>query len=227
MSKQRRVFLPYMRMAAAIAGVGIALGGLWYVLQQGRGKPDEVVARAYSERRPFGYRITGGGTPGPIQIERSWFGLTNAPPALVHALTVLNGEASRRPRDSQVLSAAAQARLVAFELDPAQELLERARRQDPADDNINVNLATALALRSERVETGEPGRPLMTRSLHLLDEVLKRNASNTVARFNRALVLKSLGRDSEATAELARCLRDEPDTAWREEIQRQLNSLHQ
>jgi hypothetical protein len=65
----------------------------------------------------------------------------------------------------------------------------------------------------------------MMRSLKLLDDCLGRRPSDSVARFNRALVLKSLGRDSEAAADLRQSLRDEKDPAWRDEITRQLKDI--
>jgi cytochrome c-type biogenesis protein CcmH/NrfG len=220
LAARQRAFSPMLRIAAAIAGVGVMLGGLSYYLQTG---PEQMIARAYSSRRPFAFRLTGGGAPGPIHVERSSFGISSLTRELVDALDRLNTAVSRKPDDPRLLAAAGQAKLMAFRFDEATAALERAHRMDPGNERITADLATALALQSERVEAGETNRPIMARSLQLLDEALQQRPADTVARFNRALVLRALGRESEAEAELQRCLHDEPDGAWRGEITRQLN----
>jgi tetratricopeptide (TPR) repeat protein len=225
MRGERWAFGPAMRIAAMIAGVGIVLGGFWYTRQGLTPDADKLIATAYTSRRPFAYRLTGGGNPGPVRIERASSTLTDLPREVVDALVALDQTVARRPEDPKLLSALGQAKLLAVDLPAAIETLERAHQLSPLDEGIASNLATALALESERLEAGEANRPLMMRSLKLLDDCLGRRPSDSVARFNRALVLKSLGRDSEAAADLRQSLRDEKDPAWRDEITRQLKDI--
>jgi tetratricopeptide (TPR) repeat protein len=222
MAAQRRLFAPWMRIAAVIAGVGIALGGFWYARQRTNTAPDALVARAYTAHRPFAYRLSSGGTPVPLTVTRSSLDITSLPPEVLTALNTADAAALKRPNDPQVLNAKGQAWLIALHLDTAQKALERAHQLQPTDDLTAVDLATALALRAE---SSDAGHALLQRSLQLLDETLQRRPADTVARFNRALILKRLGRDSEAAKEFQILAREDTDAAWREEAARQLQSL--
>jgi tetratricopeptide (TPR) repeat protein len=234
MMAERRTFGPALRIAAAVAGVGILLGGIWFVRQR-RVQPDALVAGAYSSRRPFSYRLSAGGSPRPVEIQRSSSNLTELPPNLVNALATVEEEVANRPNDPALLSAAGQAKLLALNVNEAVEVLEQAHRLNLQDASITTNLATALALKSGWAEPLGPSgnvpdavvpiSPLLLRSLELLDEVLRQRPSDTVARFNRALVLKKLGRNADAAAEFRRCLEDERDSAWRAEIAAQIKAL--
>jgi tetratricopeptide (TPR) repeat protein len=225
MRGERWAFGPAMRIAAMIAGVGIILGGFWFTRQGRMPEADKLIATAYSSRRPFAYRLTSGGNPGPVRIDRAPSFLTDLPREVVDALVALEQTIARRPEDPKVLSALGQAKLLAIDLQAASETLERAHQLSPLDEGIASNLATALALQSERLEAGDASRPLMMRSLRLLDDCLRQRPSDSVARFNRALILKSLGRDSDAAADLRQSLRDEKDPAWRDEIARHLKDI--
>ena len=225
--RQRPLFVPAMQIAAAIACVGIAVGGFWYARLNRPASHDQTIASAYSSHRPFAFRLSANGNPGPIRIQRSSYAPTSLPSELVNALATLDAEVSRKPNDPKLLNASGEAKLLALDLVDATQALERARQLDPANERIATNLATALALQSESVEAGEPNRPLLLRSLQLLDASLRQQPLDTVARFNRALVLSALGRDRDAAAEFRRCLANETNPAWREEIAQRLKALPQ
>ena len=214
-----------LRIAAAVAGIGIVAGGFWYGAQVRGRSAQGLVATAYSRRRPFAYRLTGGGSPGPIRISRSQAGLTDLPSEVVTAISTLDQELSRRTHDVKLLNALGQAKLLALDLDGSVAAFERARELSPTDESVKANLAIVWALRAEQVEAGESSHPLANKSLALLDSCLRARPSDSIARFNRATILKALGRNAEAAAEFQICLHDEPDPAWRQEILKQLQAL--
>ena len=142
MRGERWAFGPALRIAAMIAGVGIVLGGFWYSRQGRMPEADKLIATAYSSRRPFAYRLTSGGNPGPVRIDRAPSFLTDLPREVVDALVALEQTVARRPDDPKLLSALGQAKLLAIDLRQATKTLERAHQLSPRR-RIMLNLTGA------------------------------------------------------------------------------------
>jgi tetratricopeptide (TPR) repeat protein len=213
-----------LRLAAAITGVGIAIGMSWYYFANRRATPEQLIARAYSAHRSFPYRLPAGGEPGPVRVTRSAVRLSDFPSSTLEALTGSQEALAARPSDPARLLVAGQARLQALDLDSAQEMLESAYRQSPSDNAAASSLAILLALLAERAQADE-SRALLRRSLNLLDDCIRQRPGDAAARFNRALVLERLARPDEAAAELRQAIAQETDPAWQAEYRAALESI--
>ncbi len=221
----RRAWQRPLAMAAGIAVAALALSIGWQAWQRRENFPPQLIARAYSANRPFSYRLQDDGKPGAVKIPRSGTDVTSLPPNLVSTIATLEQFLATKPDDPELLNALGQARLMAWDLDGAAQVLERARGLRPSDNGIAISVAVLDALRSDRVQTSGAENPLTLQALALLNGCLERRPTDVVARFNRALIFKQLGRTAEASADLQRCLTDEPDTAWAGEIRSLLATL--
>jgi tetratricopeptide (TPR) repeat protein len=109
------------------------------------------------------------------------------------------------------LQAKARADLLEGNTVPAIASLELALSERPADLSLKTDLASAY------FENGEGDR-----ALSLLDEVVGSDPVNTVALFNRALLLSTMGRYVDAASAWMRYLEIDPAGEWSSEARAEL-----
>lgn len=123
------------------------------------------------------------------------------PPAAVRAMLAdLNARVERNPRDIAALVALGNLYFDARKFDRAIPYYKRALALDPTNPEVRSNQAAALH------ETGHD-----LEALHEIDTVLRERARFPQALFNRAVVLRSIGRRSDARRAYASFLEAAPD----------------
>jgi CHAT domain-containing protein/tetratricopeptide (TPR) repeat protein len=177
---------------------------------------------AYSLRRPFKMRLEDSPYPesGTREGERS-----EKPLPLIDAESVIGHALQDRPEDPVWLALKGRAAL--FETQDkgfvtAIVLLERAIASDPNNDIARLDLATAYFLRAQdsNNESADYGK-----AVELLDAVLRRAPNNTVALFNRAIVLEQLMLYRAAVEDWNRYLTIDNSSPWAEEARKELDKL--
>jgi tetratricopeptide (TPR) repeat protein len=188
----------YWMAAAAALLVAAFLGWHWSVETP---HPEQLLARAYEQARPFEYRWLGS-RHAPVRQDRSVGAVTT------QALREARAAIASNTSDPDFLGRRGQAELLGLELAAAVETLRAARERAPADRAVRRSLAIALAVQ------GANDKARLEEALELL-----RDDPSQESRFNRALILERLERRDEARAQWDECLRDERDPGWRREAE--------
>lgn len=177
-------------MIAALAG---------YRMLAGPG-PEELLAQAYTQRRPFDYRLPDKGHA-RVSQRMSAGGTFDKPAALIQAQAKLAQMA-----DAPV--ARGRAELLNGDLEAAIATLERARETAKLEA-VALDLACAYAAR------GDGARPEdYAKALDLLERLLRVQPENRAALFNRALVLERLQRFDDAVESWDRYLQADSAGPW-------------
>lgn len=149
------------------------MGWAWYSLRVSRSLlAEQLISKAYSNRRPFNYRIPGA-KYGPVRTTRSETSIAAKSADLFDALELLELDIARQPDDPKLLEVLGRAQILALELSAAEESLKKAFAMKPSDPAIGTDLAVLEALRSETA--GDP--KLALKALGLLDAMLCCNVS--------------------------------------------------
>lgn len=209
---------------AKAAVILLALGGGWLVWNQWiASDPTRLIAKAYTQRRPFDYRIPGAGDA-PVRQERRSIGSAfQKPSALLEAEASVARKLERHPDDVKWLDLRARAEMLGLEPDDAIGTLQHALERRPDDPDLMADLGMAYALRAEApnhdVDYGY--------AIEYLGRSLKAKPNSSEALFNRALVYERMFLYEDAIRDWRRYLELDTSGAWREEAQRRLAELEQ
>jgi tetratricopeptide (TPR) repeat protein len=177
-------------LAAAI--ILIAAVGL-IVLRPARTRVAGLLADAYSQGRPFEYRLSLPGYGKRLAI-------TRGAPSLVNNAALHRAEDEFAQLKPDAAHEAASLRLEGIlrmlEKNPqeAVDALQKAASLDPGDTAIQVDLAAAIASRGDV----QNGRSDYAQALELLSRIQQASPSNSAALFNLALVSQKMGLYQEA-----------------------------
>lgn len=212
--------------AAAVVAVGA--GVVMKYSSPSLSSTNKMIAQAFTERRPFEFRFPGAGY-GPVRQERGESGPSRSrmdePPELLQAETQIARGLAKHPHDAGWLQAKARADLFEGNYQTAIEGLQKAKTTRPQDTSVKIDLAAAYFGRGEfRRETLERAADYNL-ALQLLNGVLKENANDTVALFNRALVHQQLEESAEAIADWQLYLQLDPAGQWADAAREQLRQL--
>lgn len=204
-------------LAAVVAGV------LWYAVNRSKGEVDLLLARAYSERRTVEVRMADGDYS-PLQVRRGDSGSRlDRSPSLLEADALIARGLAKHSSDVSWLHAKARADLLEWNYESAIETLREVQRLAPNFANIDSDLATAFFERAEAADRAVD----YGRAAELLGAVLRKNPSDKVAIFNRAVVYEKMALFHEAQKDWKHYLELDPRGGWAEEAKRRLAALEQ
>jgi len=206
------------------AAVILAVGAGWPVYQHlVPPDPAKLIARAYTEQRPFDLRIPGA-DHAPVRIQRRGSGSTfQRPAALVAAQTRIARELSATPDSPEWLALRARVEILTSDPDSAIATLNRALEKSPEDPALLADLGVAFSMRAEAADRASDhvlAIEHLTRSLRA-----RPDAPEVV--FNRAVVYERMSRSEEAAREWRHYLRLDPSGGWSGEAGKRLAELEQ
>jgi len=223
-ARGRVVPIRFARWVAVAAGVILMAGAGWWAWERwGANDPARLIAKAYTQQRPFELRIPGAENA-PVRVERGGAGSAfGRPAALSEAEGQIAAALERDPENVKWLSLRARAELLDRDPDGAITTLERGLERKPDDPDLLGDLGMAYALRAETQNRDVD----YARAIEYLERSLraKPNAPETV--FNRALVYERMFLYDEAIREWRHFLELGAGDGWREEAQRRLAELEQ
>ncbi len=216
------ISMPPRSWLAWAAAVTVAIGASWLAWQQwGASDPARLIAEAYSQQRPFEFRIPDAGYS-DLRVERGASSSSfQRPPALLEAEAKVARELAKEPDNVKWLSLRARAEMLTWDPGTAILTLQRALDRKPGDPDLTGDLGMAYALRADADK-----RDLdYGYAIDYLGRSLKARPNSPVTVFNRAIVYERMHLNDEAAQEWRHYLELDPAGAWHEEAQRRLNQL--
>jgi CHAT domain-containing protein/cytochrome c-type biogenesis protein CcmH/NrfG len=204
---------PKLTWATALPAVAIiAVGVGWLVWLKSR-EPDvnALLAQAYTEQRTIELRISGAEYARIREQRAGPVSNINHSAALYKALSRL--AENRRLHDAAWLGAEGRAELLQGDYAASVATLEEAYRLSPQDDDIEIDLASALFQRSAKPGFEED----LPRCVNLLHDVIKRSPQNATAWFNLAIASEKMHLFAEASQAWNEYLKIDPDSRWSQE----------
>lgn len=191
---------------------------------------NDLIAQAYSQRRPFSLRISNA-RYGVLRQQRGQLTALDDPQSLKEAKVQIAKALLRNPNDAQWLKAKAEVDMIEDRTEAALNSLQAASEIAPKDSSILVDMAGAyfeLPAGKGAVNTGTrtstPGANA-DEALRLLNQVLTTNPRDAAALFNRAVIYQSLGRNTEAETDFQSYLTIDPGSDWATEVRSRVSEL--
>ena len=212
---------PWLALGATLVLALSAAGLAWS--HRIANDPERLIARAYTQQRPFEFRIAGAGHAA-VRLER---GSANSrfqrPADLLEAEARIARELQGDPDNVKWLALRGRAELLGWDAETSVATLQHAQEQKPDDAGLLADLGAAYALRAESqnraVDYGY--------AIEYLSRSLKAKPDAPEALFNRAVVYDRMYLYEDGVREWLRFLEVERTPAWREEARRRLNELEQ
>ncbi len=206
--------VPRLAMAGAslLALVGL---GLWMVVsrQNQPATAQELLARAYTEKRPIAPRIAGAAYA-PVNVTRgSEASFTNRPTSLLKAEALIASQLALHPSDPAWLQAQAEADMLEGKHSAAVEALRRALELQPHSAPLLIDLGTAYFQRAQQGESKEN----LGAAYESLSQALRLNPDDPVALFNRAIVAEQQFLYRQAVEDWDHYLRIDATSKWADE----------
>jgi CHAT domain-containing protein/cytochrome c-type biogenesis protein CcmH/NrfG len=205
------------RVVFAVGSLTVAVAAIWLSFKTFR-QPDaeQLLAQAYSEQRTLELRIPGAKHAamhvelGPEQSH------SERPPALLRAETLIAENLSANPDDPHWLYTKGEADLLEGNFESARKNLDEAQRRTPADENVQIALATAHFSLGDYSE-----------ALNLLREVTHKHPTNASAWFNLAITCAKLHLFTEALSAWNSYLALDSGSPWAAEAKRRKYEVEQ
>lgn len=193
-------------VVASVVGVGS-----WVLVQRRQpAAADQLLARAYTEKRTLELRIAGAAYA-PLRISRGpAASFTSRPPELLKAEALIASQMQSHPSDPAWLQAQAQADVLEGKYDAAVESLRRALELDPHSPDILIDLATAYFQRAQQ----EDRKDDFGAAYEYLSQALRYRPDDPVALFNRAIVGERQFLYHQALDDWTRYLHVDPNSEW-------------
>lgn len=199
---------------AAVAASVLVVAAIGYRTLSSNG-PEELLAEAYTQSRPFDYRLP---DKGYARVSQRMSGTStfDKPKALIEAQARISSSLS------DALVARGRAELLNGDPEAAIATLERARSAAPGIETFALDLACAYAAR------GDASRPDdYAMALDLLERLLQTRPDDKAALFNRALVFERLQRFEDAEQAWDRYLKTDSSGSWADEARQRKESASQ
>jgi tetratricopeptide (TPR) repeat protein len=205
---------------ARAAAVIVAVGAGWMAWVQWMAKdPARLMAEAYTQQRPFEFRIPGA-VHAPVRQRR---GVASRPPELLEAEAKIIRELDKDPDNVKWLELRARAEMLAWDAETAIATLLRALERKPDDPDLLADLGMAYALRAEAQNRSVD----YSAAIDYLGRSLKAKPNSREALYNRAFVYERMSDYDDAQREWRRYLDLDTAGAWREEAKRHLADIEQ
>jgi CHAT domain-containing protein/Flp pilus assembly protein TadD len=202
-------------LAAAATLLLTAGAGIWWFVVRSSG-PDRLLARAYTESRPFEYRLPDAGYS-PIRVSRSAASSSfERPRALVRAVEQIQRKLAADGETGPYLLLRGRAELIETDYQDAIASLERSNQLQPGNAETLTDLACAYALRGD----AEKHSADYGHAADLLAQSLRIDSTQLRAIFNLAVVYRNLGLLDDAIESWDRYLRLDPSGPWVQEARK-------
>ena len=224
-SRRGRVMpMPSSKWLAAAAAVFLAVSAGWWSWDHWiANDPVRLIARAYTQQRPFDFRIPNA-DHAPVRIERGSAGSSfQRPAALLEAQGRIARELEKDPGSVKWLELRARAEMLDWAPETAIATLQRALERRPDDAVLLADLGVAYALRAE-VQNRDVNYGY---AIEYLERSLKAKPNVPETIFNRAVVFEQMFLYDDAIREWRHYLELDPAGAWRQEAKRRLADLEQ
>ena len=184
--------------------------------------PDQLLARAYSEKRTIEMRIGNVGHV-PLRLEESGIKTNErmGRPALLKAEWDAARALQSTPDDPTWLEASGRTSLLEGDPGTAVVSLQKARQIDPNSTSIAIDLATAYF---ERGRTEKRPEDVGT-AVDILGQVLAAHPESQIANFNYAIALEEVPLREQAVEAWNRYLHAYPNSDWAAEARERLGKL--
>jgi tetratricopeptide (TPR) repeat protein len=210
----------WLRRYGAAAAALIAVGGAaWWWSSRSSDVP-VLLAKAYTEARPFEYRLPDAGY-GKVRQTRGNESAFGHPEEMEAAMAALRKRLADRPRDRRELALKGRAELLAGNYDAAIESLEQAAPGDQGPAEVLADLGVAYAGRGDAEK-----RPRdYGHAADLMLRALAAKPHDQRLEFNIALTYEKLRLVNEAIAAWQKFLSENPPDGWRREAVDHLSAL--
>ncbi len=209
---------PIHRVWFALAAALLLTLSTWGVWRFTHPDPADLLAKAYTEARPFEFRLPDAGYSLP-RIQRG--GNSTAALPLLEALPILRRQLQANPTDPATQALSARGALLERNYEAAIQLLNDAHQALPDDLEILADLAVALAARGQQERrTSDYGQ-----AMDDLLQILRRDPKHQRTLFNLALVQEELALMEEAAATWRQFLALDPPAGWKAEARRHLDQV--
>ncbi|HTX35194.1 MAG TPA: CHAT domain-containing protein [Bryobacteraceae bacterium] len=204
----------YRRYAAiAAAALVVAGAGVWWN-ERRLSEPSVLLAEAYTEARPFEYRLPDRGY-GPVRQARGVGSVFDRPAALSRAESEIQRRLATHGGDPEWLSLKGQAQLLEGDYEGAIDSLTRALEAQPGDPQWLTELGTAYAVRGateqRNIDYGH--------AMDLFLQARRKKPEDERNLFNLALTYEHLSLIEEARQTWDDLLRRTRDPGWRREAE--------
>lgn len=225
-----RVSMPVLRSRArAWQWVGIAAGVMlsagmsaWWLANRAS-EPERLLARAYTEARPFEYRLPDAGY-GPVRQQRSAAGSSfDRPAALVDAESRIQRSLSGGQESAANLDLKGRAQLLENDSEGAIASLTRSVELQPENAAALADLGCAYAMRAD----AEQRNLDYGHAIEMFARSLRIDSTQARVLFNQALVYQKMSMVEEAIAAWDRFLKAGPNGDWAAEAKRRRAELEQ
>ena len=210
--------------AAVVVSVSLAAVG-WEKGWFRQHPPFDLLAQAYTAQRPTDLRFPDA-QYAPLRTERGEAArsrMENLPAWLESKLRIGRG-LEKHPGDPEWLQAKARAELLRWDFDEARKTLEQALDRAPDSASLQQDLAmtwfeVAEAHGNDAADYG--------RAIEFFSKVLRANANDPVALFNRALAYHRMFLYRQAAEDWQRYLRLDSKSGWAAEARKHLGEVQQ
>jgi len=218
-----RTFKPrtwYWLTAAAAMLLAIGLSGTFFLLTK-RNNVDQLLAKAYVERRSFELRLPAA-SPAPLRIERGGNGSVFSKPAsLLEAEALIQRQLQKTPNDSRWLAAKGRSELLEWQYNEAIRSFRRALETNPELPDVHRDLATAY-FESAQAEH-QPSQ--YAEAIEQLGQALAKHSDDSISLFNRAIIYEQMFLYDSAAKDWDAYLKLDPAGPWSTEARRHLEQI--
>jgi CHAT domain-containing protein/cytochrome c-type biogenesis protein CcmH/NrfG len=206
--------------AAIAASLLLAAAGSW-IWYRNANEPELLLAKAYTQTRPFAYRLPDAGYAEVKQERDASVSVFDRPEALTKAEAIIQHDVQEKPGDSRLLLLKARAEMLEGQYKAAITTFKAAEELKPLDPDAMSDLAIAYALAGD-VENQYTG---YGKAIDLLQGSLRKNPNQPLALFNLALIYERMSNLTDAVDTWSRFLQTKPPARWKQEAERRLASL--
>ncbi len=215
--------VPRLALAGAslLAVVGV---GSWVAIHRSQpAAADQLLARAYTEKRTLELRIAGAGYA-PLRVPLGpAASFISRPAALLKAEALIASQLESHPTDPSWLQASAEADVLEGKYDAAVEALRRALELEPHSPALLTDLATAYFQRAQQEDRKED----LGAAYEYLSQALKLQPDDPVALFNRAIVAEHLFLYRQALDDWEHYLRVDAGSQWADEARNRADAVRE
>jgi len=223
-TRRWRVLFAWPRPAFVLAGIAVTVMAGWLGFRMLRPpSADQLLAKAYTERRTLEIRIPGA-KYAPMRVERAAGGSSlDKSPSLLKAESLIADNLRKNPNDPGWLQAKARADLLDGNYESAIKSLQRALETRPDDPSLLTDLGSAYFVRAEAADRAMD----YGNAVESLGKALANSPNDPVALFNRALACEKMFLYAQAVEDWEHYLRIEHRGAWSDEVRIRLAEVQE
>jgi tetratricopeptide (TPR) repeat protein len=204
--------------ASAILVVGLGPAGYrWLNPSSGT-----LLAQAWHEQRTSDIRLAGAEWA-PVTQQRAGGSAFQFPASLLKAQAAIQERLRSGRTTAELLRLRGEAEMMTRAAGAAVRTLEQAADLEPENPAVLADLGAAYIMRGDAEQKYGDYLPALDR----LAEAIKRNPSDTAAKFNRALVLERMMLYDQAVEEWKNFLNAAPSGDWAREARQRLNAAEE